>query len=129
MQLAAEQAKEMVKMLEDGSITRFVADQFGLSWVVVPAAGRSEREIDLEINRKAFSLPRPADGNKSVGYVELSNGDAAVISVTNVVNKAPAEVDLANIDSLARVLAAREGSSDYLSLQSYLETEARVSKN
>ena len=119
----------MVSMLEDGSITRFVADQFDLSWTVVPAAGRSEREIDAQINRKAFSLPRPAEGNKSVDYVELANGDTAVVSVTNVVNKAPDEVDLVNINSLSRVLAAREGASDFQSLQEYLEAVGEVSKD
>lgn len=127
--LAIDQAQEMVAMLEDGSITRFVADQFGLSWTVVPEASRSEREIDPQINQEAFTLPRPAEGNKAIGWVELSNGDTAVVSVTNVVNKAPSEVDLANIDSLSRVLAVREGSSDFQAFQEYLEAEGDIATN
>ena len=127
--LALEQAEQMVTMLEDGSLTRFVADQFGLSWTVVPEATRGEREIDPEINRYAFTLPRPAEGDKSVGFVELTNGDTSVVSVTNVVNKPPADVDLANIDSLARVLAAREGSSDFDALRDYLRDKGSVTRN
>ena len=127
--LAVEQAEQMVTMLEEGSITRFVADQFGLSWTVVAEAARGEREIDAEINRYAFTLPRPADGNKSVGFVELSNGDTSVVSVTNVINKPPAEVDLANIDSLSRILASREGSSDFDAFRDYLREQGSVSQN
>lgn len=127
--LAQEQAEQMVTMLEEGSITRYVADQFGLSWTVVANASRSEREIDAEIIRKAFSLPRPAEGNKAVGHLVLANGDTAVVSVTNVQNKEPEAIDVANMESLARVLAAREGSSDFQSLREYLQAEGKISRN
>jgi peptidyl-prolyl cis-trans isomerase D len=126
--LATEQAQSMVAMLEDGSITRYVADQYGLKWTVVSEASRSDREIDAEINREAFSLPRPADGNKSVGFVNLINGDTAVVSVTNVQNKAPADIDVSNLNSLARVLATREGASDYQELRDYLAATGNISK-
>ncbi|MFT5012075.1 MAG: peptidyl-prolyl cis-trans isomerase D [Patiriisocius sp.] len=126
--LASEQAKTMVAMLEDGSITRYVADQFGLQWTVVAKAGRGARDIDGEINREAFSLARPVEGNKSVGYTLLANGDAAVVSVTNVQNKAPAEVDVSNLASLARVLAAREGASDYQELANHLKAIGKISR-
>lgn len=127
--LALEQAEAMLAMLEDGSITRYVADQFGLTWTVVSEASRSDREIDAEINRLAFSLPRPAEGNKSVGYVSLSNGDTAVVSVTNVQNKPSDEIDVANLGSLARVLATREGSTDYLEFRDNLKANGKISKN
>ncbi|MFT7244332.1 MAG: peptidyl-prolyl cis-trans isomerase D [Candidatus Azotimanducaceae bacterium] len=126
--LATEQAQSMVAMLEDGSITRYVADQYGLKWTVVSEASRSDRGIDAEINREAFSLPRPADGNKSVGFVNLINGDTAVVSVTNVQNKAPADIDVSNLNSLARVLATREGASDYQELRDYLAATGNISK-
>ena len=125
---ASEQAKTMVAMLEDGSITRYVADQFGLQWTVLAKASRSDRDIDGEINREAFSLPRPVEGDKSVGYTLLANGDAAVVSVTNVQNKAPQEVDVSNLSSLARVLATREGASDYQELANHLKAIGKISR-
>lgn len=127
--LALEQAEQMVAMLEEGSITRFVADQFGLEWTVVAEASRGARDIDPQINREAFALPRPAEGNKSVGSLVLANGDTAVISVTNVNNPAPADVDVANINSLARVLASREGTSDFQALREYLRAEGKITRN
>ncbi|MGK0342082.1 MAG: peptidyl-prolyl cis-trans isomerase D [Candidatus Azotimanducaceae bacterium] len=126
--LATEQAKAMVAMLEDGSITRFVADQFGLKWTVVSEANRNDRGVDPEINREAFSLARPTDGNKSVGFVSLANGDTAVVSVTNVKNKLPTEIDTSNLSSLARVLATREGAADYQELRDYLAATGNISK-
>lgn len=127
--LALEQAEQMVAMLEEGSITRFVADQFGLEWTVVAEASRGARDIDPQINREAFALPRPAEGNKSVGSLVLANGDTAVISVTNVNNPAPADVDVANMNSLARVLASREGTSDFQALREYLRAEGKITRN
>lgn len=126
--LATEQAQSMVAMLEDGSITRYVADQYGLKWTVVSEASRNDRDIDAEINREAFSLARPADGNKSVGYVNLTNGDTAVVSVTNVQNKSSTDIDVSNLNSLARVLASREGASDYQELRDYLAATGDISK-
>ncbi|HIE82350.1 MAG TPA: hypothetical protein EYQ00_00210 [Dehalococcoidia bacterium] len=71
-ELAKTQAIEMVTMLEDGSITRFVADEYNLKWTVVAAATRNQRGgLDPQINREAFSLPRPAENNKSIGYAVL----------------------------------------------------------
>jgi peptidyl-prolyl cis-trans isomerase D len=127
--LAVEQAEQMVAMLEEGSITRFVADQFDLEWTVVAEASRGEREIDAQISREAFALPRPAEGNKSVGSLVLANGDTAVISVTNVKNPAPADIDVANMNSLARVLATREGTADFQALREYLRAEGSISRN
>lgn len=126
--LATEQAKSMVAMLEDGSITRYVADQYGLEWTVVSEASRSDRDIDAEINREAFSLARPTDSNKSVGFVSLANGDTAVVSVTNVQNKPAKDIDVTNLNSLARVLATREGAADYQELRDHLAATGNISK-
>ena len=38
--LAAQQAAEMVVMLETGSVTRYVADQYGLQWEVIAGVKR-----------------------------------------------------------------------------------------
>ncbi len=125
-EIAQQQAKEMVEMLESGSITRFVADQYGLEWTVVGEATRNEMEMDREINQQAFGLPRPQEGNKSIGYAILANGDAAVISVTNVVNKPDDEVSGEELSSFARALASQQGQSDYLEFRGNLYAEGTI---
>ncbi|MDA9366219.1 SurA N-terminal domain-containing protein [Pseudomonadales bacterium] len=126
--LAETQSKEIVAMLESGSGTRNVADQFNLVWSVVAKAQRNQPNLAADIGRYAFSLPRPRAGNKSVGYTLLADGDAAIVSVTNVQNKS-AEDDLQNVASLARILASQQGASDFLDWREGLALNATVKRS
>ncbi len=128
IELAETRALEMVEMLESGAITRYVADQFGLEWEVVGEARRNIPGMDRDINREAFSLPRPREGNKSVGYAKLPNGDAAVISVTNVQNKVEGDLGPSEVVSLKRVLASRQGAIDFQNFQDRLVDIADVAQ-
>ncbi|MFT5209137.1 MAG: peptidyl-prolyl cis-trans isomerase D [Flavobacterium sp.] len=127
--LAKGQAVEMTSLLETGSITRFVADKFNLRWTVVGEAKRNQIGMDREINTEAFSLPRPSEGNKSVGYSVLNNGDAAVLVVTNVQNNNGDTSSADDLRSLGRVLASQQGGSDYLEFRDNLTLEASVSSS
>ncbi len=126
-ELAEQQAREMVAMLESGSVARFVADQYGLEWQVLAEARRNDPVIDPEIKQAAFSLPRPGKNAKSVGLAILDDGGAAVISVTNVQNRddASTEQELAGI---SLVLAAQQGAVDYQEFLDSLRQQADISK-
>ena len=115
-------------MLESGSGTLYVADQFNLVWSVVAKAQRNQPNLAADISRYAFSLPRPRAGNKSVGYTLLGDGDAAIVSVTNVQNKS-AEDDLQNVASLGRILASQQGASDFLDWREGLALNATVKRS
>ena len=108
-------------------MARYVADKFGLAWTVVAAAQRGQPGIDQAINKRAFSLPRPQEGNKSVGFTLLEDGDAAVISVTNVQNK-EAENDLQDVAMLARILASQQGTGDFLEWRESLAESATIKR-
>mgnify|MGYP001287267378 CR=1 FL=1 len=126
--LAESQVKEMVSMLEGGSITRYVADQYGLKWEVTGEARRNHPGMDVDINRGAFSLPKPQPGKKSVGYALLADGDAAAISVTNVSNKSDDETGDVEQASLARILGDRQGTLDYQDFQDSQNQSADISR-
>ena len=126
--LAESQVKEMVSMLEGGSITRYVADQYGLKWEVTGEARRNHPGMDVDINRGAFSLPKPQPGKKSVGYALLADGDAAAISVTNVRNKSDDETGDVEQASLARILGDRQGTLDYQDFQDSQNQSADISR-
>ena len=126
VKLAEDQAKEIIEMLEAGSLTRYVADQFDLSWTVVAAVKRMSLELDDEIREKAFALPRPIEGGKSLGYAFLDAGNVAVISVTNVANYPEAQVSGEEMASLSRALGSKQGSLDYNRLEGSLLADASV---
>jgi len=125
-QLAKAQSEEIVAMLETGSITRFVADKFGLTWEVVGKATRNQLGLDREIVTKAFSLPRPVDGTKSIGSAILTDGDAVVLSVTNVTNSSENSMEATELTSLSRVLAVQQGTHDYFEFRETLNADGDI---
>jgi peptidyl-prolyl cis-trans isomerase D len=127
-QLAIDQSKEIVELLETGSITRFVADKFGLEWEVVGKAGRNQLGLDREIVSEAFSLPRPVEDTKAIGSAILSDGDAVVLSVTNVKNSSESSMASTELTSLSRVLAVQQGTHDYFEFRETLATDGNVDR-
>ena len=126
--LARERADELVAMLESGSLTRFVADKYGLEWVRSEQTPRNKLDLDREILDEAFRLSRPAEGDKSVSAITLSNGDAAVISVTQIDNASPDATPNQQLGAIARALAARSGANDFAEFRSELESEFDVER-
>ena len=127
-QLAREQSVEIVDLLNTGSITRFVADKFGLKWEVVGEAGRNQLGLDREIVTEAFSLARPVEGSKTVGSAILPDGDAVVLSVTNVTNKPETGMAETELTSLARVLAVQQGTHDYFEFRETLGEDGAIDR-
>ncbi len=125
---AAAQADEMLAMLEGGAITKYVADQFGLKWSVHEAINRNQLGLDGQIVREAFRLPRPAEGDKSVGTRVLTNGDAVVVSVTKVTNKEADDLGAAEIRNLGKYLAIQQGQNDYTEFRAYLKENAEITR-
>lgn len=126
--LAAQQAAEMVEMLETGSVARYVADQYGLQWEVVAKAKRSSTNLEAAIRTEAFSLPKPDENTKSIGSTILPDGDAVVISVTNVENKPEEAITSAEIAMLGRGLASQKGFIDYQEFRKSLADVAEIER-
>jgi peptidyl-prolyl cis-trans isomerase D len=127
-ELAQARAKEMVAMLEEGALTRYVADQYGLAWTVVGEASRNQAGMDRQVNSTAFSLPRPPADTKSTGYSVLEDGDAAVISVTNVRNKPEDQMIAPELEGLKRVLENQRGASEYREFRNQLAQAGNISR-
>jgi peptidyl-prolyl cis-trans isomerase D len=125
---AKEQTDEMLTMLKGGSITKFVADQFGLEWSVHAAINRNQLGLDAQIVRGAFRLPRPAEGDKSLGTAWLGNGDSVVISVTKVADKEDNSLPAAEIRNLGRYLAIQQGQNDYMEFRQQLKEKAEITR-
>ena len=110
--IARSQAEEALAMLEAGDITRYVADQFGLTWTVISQMSRYQNDAPKELRDRAFSLPKPRALGKSLGLAELEGGDIAVVSVTNVNNPADVAVS-AQTQGLAQFLESQQGGLEF----------------
>ncbi len=119
-ELAESSAREMVAMLESGSVTRFVADQYGLEWQVFSSADRTQTDLHPDIRNHAFTLPRPVEGDKSIGYTGLPDGDVVVISVTNVVNRAESDLIATEMTGIGDFLVSQQGFLDFQEFQDNL---------
>jgi len=126
--LAGQQAAEMVAMLETGSVTRYVADQYGLVWEVVASVKRSSPNLETPIRAEAFSLAKPDENAKSIGSTTLADGDAVVISVTNVENKPEDAITAADVALLSRGLASQRGYVDYEEFRKSLANDADIER-
>ena len=120
-ELARSRADELVQMLESGSLTRFVADKYDLEWVRSEQTPRQKFDIDREILNEGFRLPRPAEGGKSVSAISLANGDAVVVSVSQVENGSLDATPNQQLDAIAGALAGRLGGNDFAEFRNELE--------
>ncbi|MCZ6618076.1 MAG: SurA N-terminal domain-containing protein, partial [Gammaproteobacteria bacterium] len=74
-QIAAERARvlaldahtESLARLHAGESVSIVADDYGLTWQTVQLAKRQQPNVPREVLQAAFTLPRPAEGDKSLG--------------------------------------------------------------
>lgn len=125
---AKEEADEILALLEGGSITRFVADKYGLEWAVKEEITRNEKDLDPQITKAAFELPRPPEGEKSLGSAVMPNGDAVVISVTRITNGPTTTLKDEDLRNLGQYLAAQQGQDDYSEYRDGLRARADIEK-
>jgi len=92
------------------------------------AINRNQLGLDAQIVRGAFRLPRPAEGDKSLGTALLGNGDSVVISVTKVADKEDNSLPAAEIRNLGRYLAIQQGQNDYMEFRQQLKEKAEITR-
>lgn len=120
---AALQARleQLLSALESGKTLAEAGPEF--SWSEVAAAEREQADMPLPVNRNAFELPRPSENAPSYAAVRLSNGDQAVVRVTDVQDPDLSDVEPELKRQMAAFLAGRNGQLDY-QLQVQAETQA-----
>jgi peptidyl-prolyl cis-trans isomerase D len=94
-------AKAMVDRLQAGESLASLAGNHPLTEVGL--VGRDAQGLPAEILELGFTLPRPAAGAASYGHQPAADGDALVVSLTEVVDG-----DLASLDEAARQGSGRE---------------------
>jgi peptidyl-prolyl cis-trans isomerase D len=126
---AALQARlqQLLAALESGEPLADIAPD--LSWTEVTMVEREQAGMPLEVNRKAFELPRPQQGAASFAAVRLRGGDQALLRVTAV-----HEPELSGIEpeikrQVADFLATLNGQLDYQLHVEALFDAAEIKRN
>ncbi len=125
-ELAQTRAQEIVDAIRGGSLAQFVADEYDLSWNIVSAATRFDREIDPQILREAFKLPRPAEAKESLGVATMPSGNGLVLRVSKVENKPVPDILEAEIAGLRQNMASQMGLADYQEFERALTESADI---
>jgi peptidyl-prolyl cis-trans isomerase D len=126
--LARTRADSIVEAINRGSLSQYVANEFGLDWVVAPSLSRFSRDIDPLVMREAFKLPRPEDDKESLGTAILPNGDSLVLRVSEVTNGPSIELIEAEVASVRENLASQHGSMDFQEFEDALTAEALIER-
>ena len=124
--LAGIRADSIVEAINGGSLSQYVANEYGLDWVVAPSLSRFSRDINPLVMSEAFKLPRPADDKESLGSAILPNGDSLVLRVSGVTNRPSTELIEAEVASVRKNLAAQLGVIDFQEFEDALAAEASI---
>ena len=126
--MAGMRADSIVEAINSGSLSQYVANEYGLDWVVAPSLSRFSRDIDPLVMREAFKLPRPADDKESLGSAILPNGDSLVLRVSEVTNRPSIELIEAEVASVRENLSSQLGLIDFQELEDSLTAEALIER-
>jgi len=126
--LAGMRADSIVEAINGGSLSQYVANEYGLDWVLAPSLSRFSRDIDPLVIREAFKLPRPADDQESLGTAILPNGDSLVLRVSEVTNRPSIELTDAEIANVRENLALQLGSMDFQEFENALAEKASIQR-
>lgn len=126
--LAGMRADSIVEAINGGSLSQYVANEYGLDWIVAPSLSRFSRDIDPLVMREAFKLPRPADHKESLGVAILPNGDSLVLRVSEVTNRPSTALVAAEVASFRESLASQLGSMDFQEFEDALTAEALIER-
>ncbi len=129
-QEATEAAKaaavKLTEQLKGGAKLAEVAEDYELK-----APGlitRTAPDVPPAVRDMAFSLPRPQEDVASYGSASLAQGNAAVVSVSEVVDGSPDALTKAARDQQRRELAQTIGSRYYEDLATDLERRAKIER-
>jgi peptidyl-prolyl cis-trans isomerase D len=103
-----------------------IAKDAKLEWKTTGLLKRTDRSVDTAIIQEAFKLSHPVDNKPSYSSVAMTNGDFAVLEVSQVVDGDPTKFDAAQLQTLKRNIIGARGESDFASLLSSMKQKASI---
>lgn len=123
---ATEQLTELASSLEaqlsDGDAAAIAAQNDG-EYAEIGAVGRRDPEVDAQINRALFQMPKPAAGSKSFETITTGEGNIALVIFGGI------EEVVAESDAEAPSGTPAAASSEFQAMIATLEESAKVERN
>lgn len=105
------------------------SDTPNVSWQEAKGVKRSGANVPFEILGSAFDVAAPPVGKRLLLSKVLSDGDVAVIDVSNVSEVGATDADAPEMSAIAKFLAQNDGRESYEAWQKYLADSAEIKKN
>jgi len=118
-----KKADEVVAAIKSSS------DTAKLSWQEAKGVKRSGANVPFEILGSAFDVAAPPAGKRLLLSKILTNGDVAIIDVSNVGDVGAADSAAPEMSAIAKFLAQNDGRESYEAWQKYLTDSAEIKKN
>ena len=126
--LAHENSLAALAQLQAGDGVSDVANSFNLRWESHAQAARATANVPRVVLTKAFELPPPLEGEKSLAIVNLAGGARAVVTVTEVYDTDPQTLSAAEQNGIRSQMLTLAGRLDFQGLFDTLEDEASISR-
>lgn len=127
---AREALREDIENLQakvaEGSDLQALAQEFGGELKTPGLVRRSEPSVDEAVLTEAFQLPKPQQGERSVGAARLANGDQALIVITQVVPGKIDDLQEAERKALEDRLSRQQGLAQFAGLLESLREHTDV---
>ena len=125
-QAAKAAAVKLTEQLNAGGKVTQVASDYDLKEPGLVT--RTKPDVPPAVLELAFRLPRPQKDGPTYGSTELAEGDAAVVSISDVVDGSPDALSQAVRDQDRRELAQTMGSRSYDDLVEDLISRAKITR-
>ena len=126
--LANARALEIVEKIRGGSLSQYVANEYGLVWARKLSVSRSSKDIEPFILKEVFKLPKPGHSQESLGSFTVSGGDSYVLRLSRAENRSSLELTESEILAVRQNLALQFGRADFQELETSLIDEASVQR-
>lgn len=127
-QSAQKLGEQILVELNDGKTLEQVAEEYGYSVSVKKQVGRNDADMDAEINRRAFSMPKPEDSSASYGRLIKEDGDFVVLALSSVTEGDASNISEQEMKMVSRFLAEQRGRQDLFEFQQGIRDSADIEK-
>jgi len=123
--LLAQKGQELIAEIKSGATLEAVAQTAGYEVKTILKADRNKVDVDNQLLRKVFSMPKPQSEKPVVDGILTRDGSYAVIELTEV-NLGGEELAAEEMAGVAAQLTRISGENEYRSYQNLLREKASI---